>query len=66
MKNVIKKIIALSISLIIVVAVIFGIFYILEVQTLDEIVENFIKIAGVIFLIGAGASLLSLITQKNK
>lgn len=66
MKNSIKVIILLTLSLLILIGTIFGILSVAEVYTFQEALDNFLKSFYIIFIIAFGLSLISYIISLFK
>jgi len=63
MKNSIKIIILTAVSLLILIAVLFSVLSIMDVYTLEESIDNFLKALYIILVIVAGFSLISFVTS---
>ncbi len=63
MKNIIKIIISIALSLLILVGVVLSILNIVDIYTLDEVFENLLKSFYIILTITIGLSLISFITS---
>lgn len=63
MKNIIKIIISIALSLLILVGVVLSILNIVDIYTLDEVFENLLKSFYIILTITIGLSLISFVTS---